>query len=220
MWCIAEIDEKYRKRMYNILDLYEEDYDPKRPIICFDEKPKQLIEDKRKPINMKKGSPERYDYEYKRNGKVNIFVAVNFKGGKRDITVTDRRTKKDFALYIKHIINNTFSSAEKLRIVLDNLNTHTEKAIRETFDEKEADDILNKVEFHYTPEHASWLNVAEIEINVMDTECTGRRISDKTTLINETKSWCNERNENKSKINWNFIKKDADKKLSKYYTKT
>ena len=219
MWCIAEIDNEYRTCMYDVLDLYEESYDSKRPIICLDEKPKQLIDDKRNPIPMKQGSPKKYDYEYKRNGKVNIFVAVDFKGGIRDVTVTDRRTKKDFALYIKHILNDTFSYAEKLIIVADNLNIHTEKAIKETFDEKEANDILNRIEFHHTPKHASWLNVAEIEINVMDTECTGRRIKDKTTLINETKSWCDERNKNKSKINWNFTKKDADKKLSKYYTK-
>ena len=121
MWCISKIDEEYRKRMHDILDLYEEDYDPKKPVICFDEKPKQLLEDKRKAIPMKKGSPEKCDYEYKRNGKVNIFVAVDFKRGKRNVTVTNRRTKNDFALYIKHILNNTFSDAEKLRIVLDNL---------------------------------------------------------------------------------------------------
>jgi hypothetical protein len=172
MWCIAKIDEEYRKRMHNILDLYEEDYDPKKPVICFDEKPKQLREDKRKAIPMKKGSPEKYDHEYKRNGKANIFVAVDFKGGKRDITVTDRRTKNDFALYMKHILNNTFSDAEKLRIVLDNLNTHFEKSIKDTFDENEANDILNRIEFHYTPKHTSWLNITEIEINVMDIECT------------------------------------------------
>jgi len=155
MWCIAEIDEEYKERMHNILDLYEEDYDPKKPVICFDEKPNQLLEDKRKAIPMKKGSPEKYDHEYKKNGKTNIFVAVDFKGGKRDIMVTDQRTKKDFALYIKHILNNTFSDAEKLRIVLDNLNTHFEKSIKDTFDEKEANDILNRIEFHHTPKHTS-----------------------------------------------------------------
>jgi hypothetical protein len=219
MWCIAKIDAEYRKRMYDVLDLYEEEYDPKRPVICFDEKPKQLLSDNRKSIPMKKGSPEKYDYEYKRNGKSNIFVAVDFKGGKRDVMVTDRRTKNDFALYMKHLLKNTFADAEKLRIVLDNLNTHTEKSIKETFDEKEAKEILNKIEFHYTPKHASWLNIAEIEINVMDIECTGRRISDKKTLIKETRAWCCERNEKQSKISWNFTKKDADKKLSKYYTK-
>jgi len=124
MWCIAEIDEEYRNRMYNLLDLYAEDYNPDEPVICLDEKPKQLLGDARPSILMKKGSSEKYDYEYKRNGKSNIFVAVDFKGGKRDVTVTDRRTKKDFARYIKHLINNVFSDAKKLIIVLDNLNIH------------------------------------------------------------------------------------------------
>jgi hypothetical protein len=132
MWCIAEIDAEYRKRMYDVLDLYEGEYDPKKPVICFDEKSKQLLSDSRKSIPMKKGSLEKYDYEYKRNGKANIFVAVDFKGGKRDVMVTDRRTKKDFALYMEYLLKNTFADAEKLRIVLDNLNTHTEKSIKET----------------------------------------------------------------------------------------
>jgi len=218
MWCIAEIDEEYRNRMHDLLDLYAEDYNPDEPVICLDEKPKQLLGDAKPSIPMKKGSSERYDSEYKRNGKSNIFVAVDFKRGKRDVTVTDRRTKKDFAQYIKHLINNVFPNAKKLRIVLDNLNTHTKNAIKETFDEKEANDILDRIEFHPTPKHASWLNIAEIEINVMDIECTGRRIADKKSLIKETKAWCNERNKNKSKINWSFTKEDADRKLSKYYT--
>jgi len=205
--------------MYDILDLYEEEYDPKRPVICFDEKPKQLLMDTRESIPMKKGSPEKYDYEYKRNGRANIFVATDIKAGIRDTMVTDRRTKKDFALYMEHLVNTVFADADELRIVLDNLNTHTEKAIKETFSDKEGKEILDKIEFHYTPIHASWLNAAEIEINVMDIQCTGRRIGDKETLIRETQAWTNKRNEKRSKINWNFTKKDADEKLSKYYTK-
>jgi hypothetical protein len=217
MWCIAEIDDEYKERMYVLLDLYEEEYDPKRPVICLDEKPIQLINDKRRPIPMEKGKLEKYDYEYKRNGKANIFVAVDFKGGKRDITVTDRRTKKDFALYIRHLIDNVFPDVEKLRIVLDNLNIHSEKAIKENFNEIESNEIFDKIEFYPTPKHASWLNIAEIEINVMDIECTGRRIGDKETLINETTTWCDKRNEKETIINWKFTKKDADKKLSKHY---
>jgi len=138
MWCIAEINEEYRERMYDLLDLYAEEYDPKRPVICLDEKPKQLIKNKRDSIPMRKGKLEKCDYEYERMGKTNIFLAVDFKGGKRDITVTNRRTKKDFAFYIKHLIDNVFPNAEILRIVLDNLNTHTEKAIKDNFDEVEA----------------------------------------------------------------------------------
>jgi hypothetical protein len=217
MWCIEEIDEEYRKRMYTILRLYSEDYNPNYPIICFDEKHKHLIGDLKVKIPMKPGSLEKYDYSYERNGNANIFVAVDFNGGKRDIMVTDRRTKKDFAMYIKHLVNNVFPHAKKLRIIMDNLNTHTYTAILETFEFNEAVELISKVTFYYTPKHASWLNIAEIEINVMDTQCTGRRISNKKLLISETTAYMNNRNENKSRINWNFTKKDADEKLSKCY---
>ncbi|KZX14400.1 hypothetical protein MBFIL_08840 [Methanobrevibacter filiformis] len=217
MWCVKEIDNEYRKRMYKILKLYSEPYNPKYPIICFDEKHKQLISDVKNKIPMKPGSPEKYDYEYKRNGTANIFVAVDFKGGERDITVTDRRTKKDFALYIKHLVNNVFPEAKKLRIIMDNLNTHTYRSILETFEFNEAVELISKLTFYYTPKHASWLNIAEIEINAMDTQCTGRRIINKKLLINETTAYKNNRNKNKCKIKWNFTKNDADKKLSKYY---
>jgi hypothetical protein len=217
MWCIQEIDAEYRKKMYDILDLYAEHYDPKRPVVGVDEKPKQLIGEKRKKIPMKPGYSEKYDYEYKRNGKVNIFVAIDFKGGKRDVKVTDNRTKKDFALYMKYLVNEVFSKAEVIRVVLDNLNTHTETAFYETFDKEEAEELLSQIEFHYTPKHASWLNIAEIEINVMEVESIGRRIGDKKTLINEIQAWVERRNQNNSKIDWRFTRKDADIKLSKHY---
>jgi len=217
MWCIEKIDEEYRKRMYTILRLYSEDYNPQYPIICFDEKHKPLIGDVKTRIPMKPGSPEKYDYQYERNGSANIFIAIAFKAGIRDITVTDRRTKKDFAMYIKHLVDNVFPDAKKLRIVMDNLNTHTYRAILETFEFQEAVRLIKKVVFYYTPKHASWLNIAEIEINAMDTICTGRRIPDKNLLIRETTAYQNFRNENKCKINWNFTRTDADEKLSKYY---
>jgi len=217
MWCIKEIDVEYRKRMYYILKLYSEEYNPKYPIICFDEKHKPLIGDIVNRIPMKPGSSEKYDYQYKRNGTANIFVAVDFNGGKRDIMVTDRRTKADFAHYIKHLADNVFPDAKKLRIIMDNLNTHTYTAILETFEFQEAVRLISKITIIPTPKHASWLNIAEIEINVMDTQCTGRRISDKNLLISETTAYQNYRNENKCKINWNFTKENANKKLSKYY---
>jgi len=203
--------------MYRILKLYFEEYDPEYPIICLDEKQKYFIQDLKAKIPMKPGSPEKYDYSYKITGRANIFVAVDPKGGKRDITVTDRRTKKDFAFYIKHLVYNVFPKAKKLRIIVDNLNTHTYLAILETFDYHEALEIIRKVSFIYTPIHASWLNIAEIEINVMDIMCTGRRISDKNQLIEETTAYQNERNENNCTIDWSFSKEDADKKLSKCY---
>ena len=195
MWCIQTIDSEYRKRMYDILDLYEEDYDPKRPLVCLDEKPKQLLGDKRTPIPIKPGSPEKYDYEYVRNGTANIFVAVEFKAGKRVTQVTQRRTRMDFAEFMKILITKNYSEAEIVRLVTDNLNIHNEKSFYETFGEEEAKQILEKIEFHYTPKHASWLNAAEIEINVMDTECTKRRIGNIGTLTNEVAAWMKRRNE-------------------------
>ncbi|KXA89350.1 transposase [candidate division MSBL1 archaeon SCGC-AAA259A05] len=203
--------------MYDILDLYQEPHDPKRPVVGVDERPKQLIGEKKKPIPMKPGSPEKMDYEYVRNGSVNIFVAVDHKRGKRDAKVTDRRTKKDFARYIKRLIDEVFLDAEVIRLVVDNLNTHNESAFYETFKKEEAERILSKIEFHYTPIHGSWLNVAEIEISAMDAECTGRRIEDKKTLIDELLAWTVRRNKDGKKIDWRFTKEDADRKLSKHY---
>jgi len=217
MWCIQRIDPEYRKRMYDVLDLYEEKYDPKRPVICLDEKAKQIIADKIMPIPMKPGCSEMYDYEYIRNGTANIFVAVDFKAGKRVTKVTKNRTMLDFAHFMKLLVIEGFSGAEVLRVVTDNLNIHKEKSFYEAFSEDEAKQILEKIEFHYTPKHASWLNAAEIEINVMDSECTGRRIGDIETLTKEVAAWTKKRNDDKKKINWKFTKEKADKKLSKHY---
>ncbi len=205
--------------MYDVLDLYQEPYDPKRPVIGVDERPKPLIGERKKPIPMKPGSPEREDYEYVRNGSVNVFVAVDHKKGKRDVEVTDRRTKQDFATYVKRLVDEVFPDSDIIRVVLDNLNTHNESSFYETFDKKEAERILSKIEFHYTPIHGSWLNVAEIEISAMDAECTGRRIEDKETLIEELEAWARRRNKKGKKVDWRFTKEDADRKLSKHYVR-
>lgn len=218
MWCIAKIDDEYRKRMYDILDLYGQPYDPKKPVIGLDEKPKQLLGHGQKPVPMRPGREEKYDYEYIRNGNANIFVAVEPKAGKRIVQVTEQRTKKDFANFVSNIAHE-YPDAAIIRIVLDNLNTHFKKSFTETFGEKQATKILKKFEFHYTPKHASWLNVAEIEIGAMDAECTGRRIPTKEKLEHETNAWCQERNKQQKKINWRFTHKDADKKMSKHYVK-
>jgi len=203
--------------MYNILALYKEPYDPRKPLIGLDEKLKQLIAEVRKAIPMKPGKPERYDYEYVRKGTANIFVAIEPKAGRRIIQVTRRRTKKDFAMFVKKLIDEYHPNADVVRLIVDNLNTHNESAFRETFDDDEAERLLNKIEFHYTPKHASWLNVAEIEISAMDVECIGRRIGDRKTLTKEVRAWAKRRNKDKKNIDWRFTKKDADKKLSKYY---
>jgi DDE superfamily endonuclease len=217
MWCIPEITPEFRERMYDILDLYREPYNPKKPTIGLDEKPKQLIEDSKKPIPMKPGKPEKYDHEYIRRGNANIFMAIEFKAGRRTARVTCRRTKRDFAKFVKHLVDRVYPDAEILRLVVDNLNTHNETAFYETYDAEEAQRILSKIEFHYTPIHASWLNVAEIEIGVMDAECTGRRIKDKKILSREVRAWTNRRNKQKKKIDWRFTTQKADEKLSKYY---
>ena len=217
MWCIQTIDAIFRACMYDVLDLYEEQYDPKRPLVNFDEKPKQLLGDKRVPIPMKPGSPEKYDYEYVRNGTANIFVALEFKAGKRVTQVTERRTMTDFAQFVKILVDEEYPDAEVVRLVTDNLNTPKEKAFYEIFSKEEAEMIFGKLEFYYTPKHASWLNAAEIEINVMDIECTGRRIGDLETLTREVAAWTKRRNNQKKKINWKFTRDKADKKMSKYY---
>lgn len=217
MWCIQTIDAAFRACMYDILDLYEEPYDPKRPVVNLDEKPKQLLGEKRTSIPMKPGCPEKYDYEYVRNGTANIFMAVEFKAGKRVTQVTKRRTMKDFARFVKILVDKGFPDVDVIRLVMDNLSTHKEKAFYETFNKDEAERILSKIEFHYTPKHASWLNAAEIEINVMDIECTGRRIGDMGTLGQQVAAWTRRRDEQKKKIDWKFTRERADRKLSKYY---
>ena len=217
MWCISEIDQEFRERMYDLLDLYEEPYDPRRPEVCIDEKPKQLLGDSRAPVPMEPGHAAKYDYEYVRRGRANIFMAVEFKAGRRTTRVTSRRTKRDFAKFVKHLVDRVYPDAEVIRLVVDNLNTHNGSSFFETYPAEEAQRILDRIEFHYTPVHASWLNVAEIEIGVMDAECTGRRIPDKETLRREVSAWTDRRNRLKKKIEWRFTRQKADEKLSRYY---
>jgi hypothetical protein len=195
MWCIQTIDAAFRACMYDVLDLYEEPYDPKRPLVNLDEKPKQLLKDKRKAIPMKPGNPEKYDYEYVRCGTATIFMAVEFKAGKRVTQVTERRTMIDFALFVQMLVDKEYPEVDVIRLVVDNLNTHREKAFYETFSKDEAERILKRIEFHRTPKHASWLNAAEIEINVMDIECTGRRIGNIEILAREVAAWTKRRND-------------------------
>ena len=216
MWCIGKMNAEFRKRMYDILELYLEPYDSKSPVLGVDEKPKQLVEDSRKPIPMRPGNAEKYDYEYIRNGKANIFVAVEPKHGKRITQVTEQRTKKDFAKFMQDVVLS-YPFAKKLRIVLDNLNTHFKSSFYEAFEKGEAEKILRKLEFHYTPKHASWLNVAETEIGALDAQCTSRRMKNISFLREEVKACTKMRNKEKCKIDWRFTKEDADRKLAKHY---
>jgi hypothetical protein len=214
---MAKITKEYRERMYRILDLYEEKYNRKYPVVCVDEKSCQLLEEARKPIPLKEGSTAKYDYEYKRKGAGNIFVAVEAKAGKHFLSVTERRTKKDFACFIKELVDGVYPKSTKVRLVADNLNTHFEKSFYETFPKEEAKRILSRLEFYYTPKHASWLNMAEIEINILEIECLDRKTGSIEILKKEVKAWELQKNDQKKKIYWDFTKQKADDKLSKYY---
>jgi len=203
--------------MYRVLDLYSKPYDPQRPVVCFDEKSKQLLEDSRPSIPMKPGSAQRYDYEYRRNGTCNIFVAVEPKAGNHYIQVTDQRKRNDFAWFIKDMVDSNYKDATKVLIVLDNLNTHFKKSFEETFDQQESKRLLKKIKLIHTPKHASWLNMAEIEINLLDHECLNRNIGNLESLEKEVNAWNKINNTEKRKINWSFTRYKADKKLSKHY---
>jgi hypothetical protein len=203
--------------MYRVLDLYCRPYDAANPTICMDEKSKQLIADTRVPISMRPGKPQRIDHEYKRNGTRNIFVAVEPLGGKHVIKVTKRRTRKDFAVFIKELVTKIYRQAKKINLVLDNLNTHFPKSLYEAFPKEEADEILGKVNFYYTPKHASWLNMAEIEISILEEECIGRRIGSAKKLKEEITAWEKKANKEKREIKWKFTKRDAYRKMSHHY---
>jgi hypothetical protein len=217
MWCIQAITEEYRTRMYRLLELYQQGYDQNLPLVCMDEKSKQLLEDSRQPIKAKPGKPEKYDYEYKRKGTCNIFVAVAPKAGIRIVKVTNTRTKEDFAYFVEDLIEKYFPKANCIQLVVDNLNTHFESSLIETFGKKKAARLQQKIKFIYTPKHGSWLNMAEIEINIMDRQCTGRRIDSKEKLTSELMIWSKERNDRHCHIEWKFTRQDADKKLSRHY---
>jgi len=203
-------------RMEDILDLYHEPYDPLRPVVCFDECPVHLRGDGKAPLPAKPGRDARYDYTYKRNGTRNLFVYSEPLVGWREITVTNRRTKQDWANAM-HALVEQYPDVEIIRVVLDNLNTHRPGALYETYPPAEARRILERLEFHFTPVHGSWLNMAEIEINVLTRQCLDRRIPDAATLRSEVAAWASARNEKSSQIEWQFTTEDARTKLYRLY---
>jgi len=203
--------------MEEVLDLYAEPPDPKRPRVCFDEVPYQLVGETRAPLPAAPGQPARYDYEYQRNGTANLFVAVQPEAGWRHVDVTDRRTKPDFAHQMRALVDEHFPDADVVRIVLDNLNTHTPAALYETFPPEEARRIVSKLEFHYTPTHGSWLNMAEIENGVLSRQCLERRLPDAATLRHEVAAWQARRNAARATIDWRFTTPDARTKLARLY---
>jgi len=203
--------------MEDVLDLYSEDYNEQFPVVCFDETSKQLIEELRPRLSATLGKLERFDYEYKRGGVANLFMMCEPKSGWRHLEVTERHTKRDFAEQMKWLVDEAFPEAAKIRLVMDNLATHSRGAVYERFEPEEARRILRKLEFHYTPKHASWLNMAEIELSVLARQCLSRRIGDKERLKREVKAFEEKRNAAKAKIEWKMTTFDAREKLSRHY---
>lgn len=217
MWCIGAITEEYRGRMYNLLDLYARPYQMEEPVVCVDEKSKQLLRHTRTPLPIRPGVPARHDYEYARGGTCNLFVAVEPKGGNRTVTVTDRRAKPDFVAFIRHLLEKVYASAHRVHLVMDNLNTHFRRCFDEVLGIEKAEELLRRAVFHYTPKHASWLNMAEIEIGILDRQCLDRRLPDRLTLTAEVEAWQQKRNASRRIINWQFSRQDADKKMQRHY---
>jgi hypothetical protein len=205
--------------MERVLDVYKRPYNPKNPVICMDESPKQLITAGRPNQRMRPGMEERVDYEYIRHGIVNVYIANEPLRGKRYTQVTETKTKKDWAQFIWLIATKHYPKAEKITLVMDNLKTHTAGAFYETFEPKEAKKLWDRIEFVYTPKHGSWLNMAEIELHVLNGQCLNRHIGTIKEVEDEVFAWQNARNNKKSKINWQFTTKQARVKLkgiSKY----
>lgn len=203
--------------MEELLELYAQAYDPNYPVVCFDERPYPLIGETRQAIPAKPGQARRVDYQYERNGVVNLFVAIEPLAGWRAVEVTQRRTKVDFAYQMQKLVDQHYAQAELVRLVVDNLNIHHPAALYEVFPPAEARRILSKLEFHYTPKHGSWLNQAEIEISVLSRQCLERRIPDQQTLTDEIAAWEQQRNAQRSKIDWHFSATDARTKLQRAY---
>ena len=203
--------------MEDLLDLYEEEPDPMRPRVGFDERPCQLLADLREPTPMSLSHAQRVDYEYKRNGTCNLFMFSEPFFGWRHVETTKRRTKVDFAHCMRQLVDEHFPHAEVIRVVLDNLNTHKPSALYECFAPEEARRILRKLEFHYTPKHGSWLNIAEVEISVLSRQCLGRRIPDIETMTREVRAWQFQRNCDKAVVEWLFTAPDARHKLPNLY---
>jgi hypothetical protein len=203
--------------MEKVLETYRLPYDPNVPVVCMDESPKQLIKETRESIKMGPGKEKKVDYEYERVGTCNIFMANEPLAGKRYVQVTTRKTKKEWALFIREIADNHYAKAEKINLVMDNLNTHQPGSLYEVFEPREARRICDRFNFIYTPKHGSWLNMAEIELNVLTGQCLSRRIDSIETIKREVKAWQDHRNNRVSTINWQFTTKDARIKLKRLY---
>jgi len=203
--------------MEDVLEVYQRPYDPKRPQVCLDEASKQLIGETRRPVPVKPGQPARVDYEYVRNGTANLFMVFEPLAGKRYVKVTDRRTKKDWARCVKELVDKRYPAAEKIVLVMDNLNTHALPSLYEAFEPSEAKRIADRIKIHYTPKHGSWLDMAEIELGILSRQCLDRRIASIDVLKREVSAWQRDRNTRVTKVNWRFTMADARVKLKRLY---
>jgi transposase len=217
MWCIPQVDAEYVARMEDVLDLYAEEPNPKRPVVCFDESPTQLIGEMRQPIPAAPGQLERFDCEYKRNGTANLFIFLDVHRPWRKVKVTERRSAEDYAHCMRELVDVHCPDAERIRVVQDNLSTHSAGALYQAFPPAEARRILRRLEFHYTPKHASWLNMVEIEIGVLRGQCLDRRIDSKEQLEAEIAAWERQRNASGARIKWMFTTDKARAKMGRAY---
>jgi len=202
--------------MENVLDVYKRPYDPDFPVVCMDESPKQLIAETKTPVPVKPGRSARYDYEYERMGVCNIFMANEPLVGIRMVKITERRTFSDWAHFVKEIADS-YPHAKKITLVMDNLNTHKPESLYDVFHPKNAKELWDRFDFVHTPKHGSWLNMAEIELNVLHRQCLNRRIDNIFTVIKEVNAWCRNRNNANAKINWQFTTDNARVKLKRLY---
>lgn len=205
--------------MEDVLDVYARPYNPKQPLVCMDETNKQLLDDTREPLPMTPGQPVRIDHEYQREGVANLFMFLEPLTGQRHVRVTDRRTRRDWAIAMRELADVWYPEAETIVAVLDNLNTHNAASFYEAFPPEEAHRLAHRFEFHHTPKHGSWLNMAEIELSVLGRQCLNRRIPDKSMLTSEVAAWEQERNRKVVKVDWQFRTADARIKLKHLYPK-
>ena len=220
MWCIPpEQNARFVCDMENVLEVYKRPYDPKRPVVCFDETSKQLIAETRPPLPAAAGKPCRFDYEYERKGTANLFMLCQPLRGWRKVNVTQQRTRCDFAEQIRELADVHFAKAKRITVVMDNLVTHELASLYEAFDPTEARRLLEKIEPVYTPRHGSWLNIAEIELSVLQRQCTHGRIADAATLTQKAAQWEQQRNQEAKKVDWQFTTQDARAKLRRLYPK-
>jgi hypothetical protein len=218
MWCIpAEDNAEFVCAMENVLEVYHRPYSPSQPVVCMDETNTQLIAETRAPLAVAPGQPPCFDYEYERHGTMDLFMFTEPLAGWRHVGVTEQRTRVDWAVQMRQLLDGRYRDVPKVTLVMDNLNTHGPASFYEAFDPAEARRLIDRLEIVYTPKHASWLNIAEIELNVLARQCLSRRIGEKETLVGEVRAWEERRNQSQTGVDWQFTTADARVKLKRLY---